>query len=320
MFSKKISKGNKDVLTTPESETKKPFPWGKYIYLAILYSLITFGLYWIYVYHFEIRGDGVLSARTVEIAPRHHARISRAAKRVLDPVKRDEALVELDDIEISLSLEMERYRKKRLIGEHETRLEELEEEIRRTFRQNPSAPAGENEPGSRDAFASGEFERTLSDSRIRWLRARKKDLERSFQDTLERIEKEIYRLESLSREFVLRSPVDGLIVSQHKRTGEVAKIGEPIYTVAENTVFFVLAYFPQKHLGKIVPGTEVLCVFENGIRLHGTVDRVAPRSHALPGQFKREYGVSKEYIEARIAVTAPDTPDLIGSRVKVRVL
>lgn len=106
------------------------------------------------------------------------------------------------------------------------------------------------------------------------------------QSQINALNKELANLELAREQSVLRSPVDGVIISEQIKPGDVLQPGKPVVEVAQQEGFLFEAAVPSDDVGELKVGTPVVIKFDaydyqNYGTLAGTVGFIAPDSKVL---------------------------------------
>ena len=129
------------------------------------------------------------------------------------------AVADFDDINLQVqALEKNIEENRGVIGTAEVNLQAGEERLRALREQNPAASNG------------------VFDSYLEPLKTETQELAAQIREL------------ELSRErWLLRAPIDGIVIAIHRRVGEAVAEGDPILTITNTRADHIVAYVPEKH-------------------------------------------------------------------------
>ncbi len=120
---------------------------------------------------------------------------------------------------------------------------------------------------------------------------------------------------------VVRSPMNGRVITKHLERGSVVRAGEPIYTIADGTRLLVRTEVEEADLGRIAPGMPAVITSDAfpGKKFHGNIQKIAWRvgRKRIRSENPAEITDTK-ILEAEIPIQA--TPELrIGMAMDVKI-
>ena len=81
----------------------------------------------------------------------------------------------------------------------------------------------------------------------------------------------------------LLAPNDGVILTRVREPGSILQAGAPVYTLSLLETVYVRAYVDEPHLGKVIPGSQVIVRTDSSGRDYiGRVGFVSPRAEFTP--------------------------------------
>ena len=81
----------------------------------------------------------------------------------------------------------------------------------------------------------------------------------------------------------LLAPNDGVILTRVREPGSILQAGAPVYTLSLLETVYVRAYVDEPHLGKVIPGSQVIVRTDSSSRDYiGRVGFVSPRAEFTP--------------------------------------
>ncbi|MCP5130650.1 MAG: secretion protein HlyD [Pseudomonadales bacterium] len=81
----------------------------------------------------------------------------------------------------------------------------------------------------------------------------------------------------------LVAPNDGVILTRVREPGSILQAGAPVYTLSLLETVYVRAYVDEPHLGKVIPGSQVIVRTDSSSRDYiGRVGFVSPRAEFTP--------------------------------------
>ena len=81
----------------------------------------------------------------------------------------------------------------------------------------------------------------------------------------------------------LTAPANGVVLTRVREPGAIVGAGVPVYTLSLTDTVYVRAYVDEPHLGRVVPGAELLVRTDSSDREYvGQVGFVSPRAEFTP--------------------------------------
>jgi HlyD family secretion protein len=116
------------------------------------------------------------------------------------------------------------------------------------------------------------------------------------------------RLEVQADQYILRSPIAGVITRVPLHTGEVASPGQAVATVADLSVLKLTAYVLENDLGQVQVGQEVSITADPfpGRTFRGVVTSTNPRAEFTPRNVQTKADRLNLVFGVRILVDNPD--------------
>ncbi|HMN30540.1 MAG TPA: efflux RND transporter periplasmic adaptor subunit, partial [Caldilineaceae bacterium] len=116
------------------------------------------------------------------------------------------------------------------------------------------------------------------------------------------------RLDVQADQYILRSPISGVITNVPTHVGEVASPGETIATVADLSVLKLTAYVLERDLGQVRIGQEVSIAADPfpGRTFRGVVTATNPRAEFTPRNVQTKADRLNLVFGVRVLVDNPD--------------
>ncbi|MFQ5677339.1 MAG: HlyD family secretion protein [bacterium] len=311
MRSKRLRKRENTFIKAKNAE-KKRFPWGKYLYLAILAIVAFNAVQWAYEYIFYMKAMGFLQAETTFVASQMTSRIGDLKCAIDDRVTEGQPLVLLGNSILASQFQIESglidYPTQRKIIDLEGRLALLTQKIfyrKADVRQLQEELNRANELLSIQAVTRSQYlalqdklktaEYTLDALEIEFAAATKK---------LASYNNQIHSFTGANvnhpTDRILYAPTSGIVTNILKQKGEVVKTGEVIVEIINNKHSYVKAYFSGAYEKSIHTGDRALIYFENGEKSQGIVRKIYPSAHAMPTEKISKFGIEKRSLIAEI--------------------
>ncbi len=132
-------------------------------------------------------------------------------------------------------------------------------------------------------------------------------VEEVFSEYLEDFELDDYKKTiSLSRENVIRSPIDGIITEINVREGDNISPLNKLMSVSDYSKLYISVMVPENYALRVREGAEVEIsgeAFQSGIKYMGKVKKVSPKGTFVPSIT----GEGKTYTKAYVVLNTPNT-------------
>ncbi|MEO0270579.1 MAG: efflux RND transporter periplasmic adaptor subunit [candidate division WOR-3 bacterium] len=194
--------------------------------------------------------SGRVEATEIELSTKYAGKVLKIYKREGEKVEKGEILLEIDARELKVlkeeindKLNALQFEKKSF----EIEIENLKEDLEKTKKLMEIGALSEREY---------EKMKTKYNSLLYKIK--------SVEENIESIKKNLERLSIQEEEYIIKSPVKGIIIEKNIEVGELTKPGFPLFRIANLDTLFVYAYLPQKELYdlnlsktvKIIPHTD----------------------------------------------------------------
>lgn len=180
---------------------------------------------------------GRVEGTEIEISPKYGGRVIKIYKDEGEKIEKNEIILEIDNREIEIlkeetekKLNALKFEKKSL----DIEIENLKEDLERTKKLLETG-----------AISEREYEKIKAKYNSLLYKLK------SVEENVESIKKTLGRLSIQEEEYIIRSPIKGIIIEKNIEVGELAKPGFPIFRIANLDTLFVYAYLPQKELYEI---------------------------------------------------------------------
>jgi multidrug efflux system membrane fusion protein len=137
------------------------------------------------------------------------------------------------------------------------------------------------------------------------LEGRKSDLERKKEKLAEAQRKNFDTL--------LRSPIDGEVVSIEVQRLEYARLGQPLFRIVDNSKIIAKSQIPQSRISDFIIGTSAIVIFPHGEKRAGTVTHISSVADANTRSFPVEVTIENEDLSLRSGSTVSINVEKISS-------
>jgi HlyD family secretion protein len=119
---------------------------------------------------------------------------------------------------------------------------------------------------------------------------------------------------------VIKSPVDGVILSRLKEEGAIVNPGERVFEVSKQDEYWVKAYADEPYLGKISQGDDALIYADiNDIPYNGTIGYISPNAEFTPKNIETAELRSSLVYHFRVLIKNPDKKIKQGMPVTIKL-
>lgn len=145
----------------------------------------------------------------------------------------------------------------------------------------------------------------------------KNDAIRTAQADIDITESQIKQANEQLEKYIIKSPVNGIIISKNYLLGDVVAPGFSIVDIASNTEKFVTFYVPVKHLARINYGQKVAILYKDK-EYTGDINYIDVKSEYTPKEEQTSANKNKESIKVKVSVNKQFEAKP-GEYVKVRI-
>jgi len=188
----------------------------------------------------ELVVSGYIEANKVDVSPRIYARVIEVRADEGDKVRRGDTLVILDSREFDASLKEAQLK----LDAGRARIEGLRSQL---------SLAQDRLKDFENLYESG----SISEEKLKELKTRVDVLEATLKEaemTLKSTEKRVDLLKLERDECFLTAPIKGVVLERVTEPGEVALPGIPILTLASLDTLKMIAFLPERDMGKVSIG------------------------------------------------------------------
>lgn len=124
---------------------------------------------------------------------------------------------------------------------------------------------------------------------------------------LKALQANIKKIDTDIRDTLLKSPVDGVVLTRYKEPGSVTSPGERVLEIAKSDELWIRAYVDESHLGKIKPREKILIYSDVKKKPYrGTVGFISPVAEFTPKNIQTQKLRTDLVYKFRVIVQNPD--------------
>ena len=269
--------------------TKKKMDWKKYIPLVIVLALVlTGGIYWYIGYSKFIKTDDALvTSDIVTVSPKIMGRIVKVYAQEGDSVKQGVLLAELDSTDLMaqkqqvLSGKLQTQAGKaqaeakyeldlKNIDIQRINVERAQEDFDRAKTQySGGVQTKEQFEHLKKGFETAQAQYAAAQAQISVSKTQIKSAEVSVASAQTQIELINIQLKNTK----LWAPVDGVVAKRWLLPGDIANPGQSIYTINNNSKFWVTVYLEETHMGELHLGQSAIFTLDTypGVTFTGKI-------------------------------------------------
>lgn len=287
---------------------------------------------------------GNIDTRTVNVGFRFIGKIENITKDEGQIVKKDEILVKLDTASLEKSLEeikvniiasktelsklQSGYRQEEIL-EAQSAMQEATENLNKTKDTfNRQTKLFKTKSTSEENFTISQLNYKQAEATLNKTKAlyelkkngyRVEDIKIQ-EANLKALEIQEQKLEVDLKDSIIKSPVDGVILTRFKEIGSIANAGESVLEIAKTDEFWVRAYVDQKNLGEIKPNLKISIQTDSRAEAYeGFVGFISPVAEFTPKNIETQELRADLVYSFRVIVKNPDDKIRQGMPVTLKI-